>query len=188
MKKKVKKEIMPFVTFCNFGRLIDKTTFKFMNLKSEFTEIIEEYKAVIYKVCYVYAQDKEEINDYYQEILINLWNSYPKFRGESKISTWIYKVSLNTCITFIRKKKRKPSTTPLSIDVTLFEDSEANKQEIEELYKLINRLEKMEKTLILLWLEEKNYDEIADITGLTRSNVAVKLMRIKNKLKELSNE
>jgi RNA polymerase sigma-70 factor, ECF subfamily len=180
MKKKVKKENIPFVTFSNFERLIDKTTFKFMNLKSEFTEIIEEYKAVIYKVCYVYAQDKEEINDYYQEILINLWNSYPKFRGESKISTWIYKVSLNTCITFIRKKKRKPSTTPLSIDVTLFEDS--------ELYKLINRLEKMEKTLILLWLEEKNYDEIAEITGLTRSNVAVKLMRIKNKLKELSNE
>ena len=113
-----------------------------MNLKDEFTELIEEYKAVIYKVCYVYAQDREEINDYYQEILINLWKSYPKFRGESKISTWIYKVSLNTCITFIRKKKRKPSTTPLSIDVTLFDDSESNKQETEELYKLINKLEK----------------------------------------------
>lgn len=158
-----------------------------MNLKSEFTEIIEQYKAVIYKVCYVYAKDHEELNDYFQEVLINLWNSYPKFRGECKISTWVYRISLNTCITFIRKKKNKPLIIPLSIDMEVFEN-EGSKQQIEELYTLINKLGTLEKTLILLWLENKNYDEIAEITGLSRSNIAVKLMRIKNKLKEMSNE
>lgn len=158
-----------------------------MSIKNEFTGIIEQYKAVIYKVCYVYAKDNEELNDYYQEVLINLWNSFPNFRGDSKISTWIYRISLNTCITFIRKKKNKPLIIPLSIDMEVFE-SEWNKQQLDELYSLINKLGTLEKTLILLWLENKNYDEIAEITGLSRSNIAVKLMRIKNKLKEMSNE
>lgn len=161
---------------------------KNMDIKKEFTLIIEEYKVVIYKVCYIYAKDSEELNDYFQEILINLWNSYPHFRGESKISTWIYRISLNTCVTFIRKKKNKPILVPLSIDVRIFEDDLEQKFQIEELYRMINKLNKLEKTLILLWLEEKNYEEIAEITGLSRSNIAVKLMRIKNKLKEMSNE
>ena len=112
-----------------------------MNHKKEFAELVNRYKDVIFKVCYVYAS-REELEDYYQEVLIQLWRSLPNFRNESKMSTWIYRVSLN----------------------------------------------KFEKAIILLWLEERDYEEIASIVGISKNNVAVKLNRIKEKLRKMSNQ
>ena len=116
--------------------------------EKEFIALVEEYKQVIYKVCYVYATDADHLNDLYQEVVINLWKAYPRFRGDCKSSTWVYRIGLNTCISFFRQ---------------------------------------LERALILLWLEERSYQEIAEIIGISKNNVAVKLNRIREKLKAMSN-
>lgn len=156
-----------------------------MNQKEEFVELVNQYKDVIFKVCYVYAP-KEELEDYYQEVLIQMWRSLPNFRNECKLSSWIYRVSMNTCISFVRKSK-KINKVPL-IDSDFIDRDIDKKHQIEELYRLINRLNKFEKAIILLWLEERDYEEIASIVGITKNNVAVKLNRIKEKLRKMSNQ
>ena len=156
-----------------------------MNCKKEFAELVNRYKDVIFKVCYVYAS-REEFDDYYQEVLIQLWRSLPKFRNESKMSTWIYRVSLNTCISYVRKNKKVNKVSLIDLD---FIDNDIEKKYyIDELYLLINRLNKFEKAIILLWLEERDYEEIASIVGISKNNVAVKLNRIKEKLRRMSNQ
>ena len=156
-----------------------------MNHKKEFAELVNRYKDVIFKVCYVYAS-REEFEDYYQEVLIQLWRSLPKFRNESKMSTWIYRVSLNTCISYVRKNKKVNKVSLIDLD---FIDNDIEKKYyIDELYLLINRLNKFEKAIILLWLEDRDYEEIASIVGISKNNVAVKLNRIKEKLRKMSNQ
>ncbi|MBQ8759926.1 MAG: sigma-70 family RNA polymerase sigma factor [Bacteroidales bacterium] len=156
-----------------------------MNHKKEFAELVNRYKDVIFKVCYVYAS-REELEDYYQEVLIQLWRSLPNFRNESKMSTWIYRVSLNTCISYVRKNKKVNKVSLIDLD---FIDNDIEKKYyIDELYLLINRLNKFEKAIILLWLEERDYEEIASIVGISKNNVAVKLNRIKEKLRKMSNQ
>lgn len=157
-----------------------------MRDKEKFEEIVISYRSIISKVCFLYAGE-EEFEDYYQEVLIQLWHSLPKFRGESKFSTWIYRISLNTCISFIRKDK-KMKRVPFSQEMKFWSNDVESKIQIRELYQLINQLNKLEKAMILLWLDEKSYEEIAAITGLSRNNVAVKLSRIKEKLKKMSNQ
>lgn len=159
-----------------------------MSLENQFKEIVESHKGVIYKACYVYADKQEYIDDLYQEVLINIWRGLPKFRNDSNISTWIYRISINTCFTFLRKKKNKPPQVSLSFDLSVFDESDEKRRQIDELNAIINRLGKLERTIIWLWLEDKNYDEIAEITGLSKANVGVKLMRIKNKIKIMFNE
>ncbi len=156
-------------------------------LESEFITLVENYKRVIYKVCFIYATDRENLNDLYQETVVNLWKGYRNFRNESKPSGWIYKIALNTCISFYRKSNSRPEVIPLSVEHDFVYENESSKDRSDALYVMIDRLGKLEKALILLWLEEKSYQEIADITGLTKANVAVKLNRIKEKLKTMSN-
>ncbi len=151
-----------------------------------FIALAETYKQVIYKVCYMYATDADNLNDLYQETVINLWKAFPRFRGESKESTWVYRISLNTCISFMRKAKSRPEVVPITVDLEAIAEEDTTAQ-LRELYRMINRLGQLERALILLWLEEKSYQEMADITGITRANVAVKLNRIKEKLKTMSN-
>ena len=157
-----------------------------MNIEKEFIDILLEHKQIIYKVCFMYAKDKDDINDLYQETVLNLWHGYPNFRKESRVSTWIYQVSLNTCITDLRKKKNV-NFVPLQMEMDIYEDCE-NNELLHEMYQLIKQLNKLERIYILLWLEEKTYDEIAEITGVSRNNVAIRLHRIKEKLKTLSNK
>lgn len=157
-----------------------------MRNKEKFEKIIIQHRSIISKVCFLYAGE-EEFEDYYQEVLFQLWRSLPKFRGESEISTWIYRISLNTCISFIRKD-RKMKKVPLQQELNFSNNDVESKMQIRELYYLINQLNKLEKAMILLWLDEKSYEEIAAITGLSRNNVAVKLSRIKEKLKKMSNQ
>lgn len=156
-----------------------------MKTESEFIELINPYQPIIYKVCLMYTNNKDELCDLFQESLLNLWLAYPKYKSECKISTWIYRISLNTCISDLRRKS-KIQLVPLSTELNVYDDCEKN-QNIKEMYGLIKKLNKLDRALILLWLDEKSYEEIASILQLSKSNVSVRLCRIKDKLKQLSN-
>lgn len=157
-------------------------------LEKEFENVVRQYKANLYMICYMYAKDKDEANDFFQETLIRLWQGFSQFRGESNINTWLSRICINTCISSLRKKKKHAETIPLSIDIELLqEDNESGKQ-LAQMYRLINRLGVLDKALILLWLDNMSYTEIADIMGISVSNVSVKLMRIKEKLKEMAKD
>jgi len=153
-------------------------------MEKEFLEMIHKNNKILYKVVSFYANAESPFDDLYQEVVINLWKGFPSFRGKSKVSTWIYRIALNSCISYYRKEKKKPEHVELTWDIP----EQDNSDDIAELYNLISRLGELERALVLLYLEEKSYQEISDITGLTVTNVATKLGRIKNKLKEMSNE
>ena len=163
-----------------------------VNTEQEFLSVIKEYERVIYKVCYLYTSRNATLNDLYQDVVLNLWRAYPKFRGECKISTWIYRIALNTCISFIRKEKNVPETVTLTPYESewMTEEQDSFQLMLKELYYLIGQLGQLDKSIILLYLEEKSYEEISEITGLTVTNVATKLNRIKEKLRKMkkSNE
>lgn len=158
------------------------------NLEQEFVSVIREYERVIYKVCYLYATPYAPLNDLYQEVVLNLWKAFPKFRKECKISTWIYRIALNICISFMRKEKNIPEIVTITRETDHTEEPDETEIMLRQLYRLINRLGQLEKSIILLYLEEKSYEEIAEITGLTLTNVATKLSRIKDKLRKMNKE
>ena len=158
------------------------------DIELQFTKMVKEYRKTIYTVCYFYSKDSEEVNDLYQEILINLWKGFEKFRGESSLKTWIWRVSLNTCNNQERKKKSSVQTIPLSIDIDLYNDDDAQSKQIQMLYNRINRLDVFDRAIILLWLENMNYQDIADVVGISLSNVTTRLFRIKEQLKSMSNK
>ena len=156
-------------------------------LEKEFENVVRQYKANMYMICYMYAKDKDEANDFFQETLIRLWQGFKQFRGESNINTWVSRICINTCISSLRKKKKHARTIPLSIDVELLEETNENGKQLAQMYRLIGKLGVLDKALVLLWLDNMSYAEIAEIMGMTVSNVSVKLMRIKGKLKEMAN-
>lgn len=159
-----------------------------IDLERAFVEMIHRYERVIYKVCSFYVSEEYPLADLYQETVYNLWKGYTKFRGDSSESTWIYRIALNTCISGLRKEKNKPERTSVSAFENLFAETDNMEEEIREMYRLIRQLKTLERAIVLLYLEEKSYQEIADITGLTLSNVATKLKRIKLKLKKMSEQ
>ena len=136
----------------------------------------------------MFSNNPEEVADLFQEILINLWKGFAKFRGDSNIRTWIYRVSLNTCISSERKKSRKIETLPLTMDINLFSDSDDDSKQIQLLRNRINKLGPFDRAIVLLWLENLSYDEIGAIVGISAKNVSVRLVRIKDQLKNMSNE
>ena len=158
------------------------------SLEIDFARIVKEHRSTIYTVCYMFSKDEEEVADLFQDILVNLWKGFPKFRGDSSQRTWVYRVSLNTCISAERKKKRKGETIPLTMDINLFDDSVEDIRQIKMLQNRISRLGPFDRAIILLWLENLSYDEIGDIVGITAKNVSVRLFRIKEQLKKMSNE
>ena len=157
-------------------------------LELDFARIVREHKGTIYTVCYMFSKDEDEVADLFQDILINLWKGFPKFRGESSVRTWIYRVSLNTCISSERKKKRKGETVPLDMDIHLFDDSMEDLKQIRLLQSRISRLGPFDRAIVLLWLENLSYDEIGAIVGITAKNVSVRLFRIKEQLRNMSDE
>lgn len=161
-----------------------------VTIEQKFLAFIRQYERVIYKVCYLYATKNASLGDLYQEVVLNLWKAYPNFRQECKVSTWIYRIALNTCISFIRKEKNVPEIVTLTQETDWLAEEDDNewKEMIRQLYRMIGRLGQLDKSIILLYLEEKNYEEIAEITGLTVTNVATKLSRIKDKLKKMNKE
>lgn len=150
----------------------------------DFASLIKQHSRIINKVSYFYANDKLPFDDLRQEIYVNIWLGLKQFRGDSKMSTWIYRVAVNSALMALRSSKPKIET--VSVDFGLLDiSSEADdvqRENLQVLQSLINRLEDIEKAIMLLWLDEHSYDEIADIIGLKRNTVAVKIHRIKDKL------
>jgi len=155
-----------------------------MHGKQAFIEIIQQHESIIYKVTKLYANSKEDGQDLYQEIVYQLWKSFASFRNDAKITTWMYRVALNTCITFLHKEKRRRVHT--EIDEALLNTPSTNdalkEERIEMLYAALKKLDTIERGIILLYLEGKTYDEIATITGFTATNVGTRLARIKQKI------
>ena len=156
-------------------------------LEQSFLELMEHHKQLIYKVCFMYASDDETIGDLYQETMLNLWKGFPRFRRESKPSTWIYRIAMNTCISWFRASSARPHTISLTLSMADLFVGDQERENLKELYALINRLGKLERALILLWLDELSYEEISEILGISPSNVGVRINRIKAKLKAMSN-
>ena len=122
------------------------------SLELDFARIVREHKATIYTVCYMFSKDEDEVADLFQDILINLWKGFSGFRGDSSIRTWIYRVSLNTCISADRKKKRKGETVPLDMSINLFDDSSEDIKQVRTLQGRISRLGPFDRAIVLLWL------------------------------------
>lgn len=162
---------------------------------SEFKEVVDQYYPILYKIGRLYSNNADEFDDLYQEMLIQLYRSMEKFRGEAKLSTWIYRVALNTALTCHRAKSTKKREVlderyDRVVNHPDKEDHEAviREKQIEMLYDSIKLLRRDERSLIILHLEGKQYDEIADIIGISKSNVGVKLMRIKKRLEKILKE
>jgi len=157
-------------------------------LTNEFLNIVEENKKLIYKVSRIYCDSTIDKNDLFQEIVANLWKAYPDFKGNSKISSWIYRIALNTAITWLRDYIKHKKHVEYSNFIPNVSDDYELEDVYEQLYSAIECLGKIDKAIILLQLEGYSYDEISKIIGLTKSNVAIKINRIKLKLKNhLSN-
>jgi RNA polymerase sigma factor (sigma-70 family) len=143
---------------------------------------------IVHRVCHTYfPRDAMEREEVFQDIMYQLWKSYPQFKGESKFSTWMHKVALNTAITHIRRSTRKPRSAELTEPIAHAPDMNERmhrEEEVRQLHAAIDTLMGIDKAIILLHLEDQDYDEIAAITGLTRTNVSVRLVRIKRALKE----
>lgn len=159
-------------------------------LEHKFVSDLEEHQNIIHKVCRIYTNNQDAHNDLFQEVSIQLWKAYPKFRGEAKFSTWMYRVALNTAITLYRKSKRRIKTQDFDtvlykIEATSYDDTE--EQHLKIIYKAIHHLSDIEKALVFLYLEDKNYREIAQTMGISEVNARVKMSRIKNKLKKIIN-
>ncbi len=156
--------------------------------EADFSDLVKRYKNTIFTVCYLFSKDQDEVNDLFQETLINLWRGFGTFKRQCDVKTWIWRVSLNTCLTAERKKKRRIETVPLSMDINLFTDTDTDTKQIQQLYQRINKLGVVDRAIILLWLENMSYEEIGQIIGISTKNVSVKLVRIKEQLKKMSND
>lgn len=158
------------------------------SLEIDFARIVREHKGTIYTVCYMFSKDEDEVADLFQDILMNLWKGFERFRGESSIRTWLYRVSLNTCISANRKKRRNGESVPLDMNIDLFDDSAEEMKQIRMLQDRISRLRPFDRAIVLLWLENLSYDEIGAIVGISSKNVSVRLFRIKEQLRKMSEE
>lgn len=154
--------------------------------EEEFSKVIEENKGLIYKVANLYCRHEEDRKDLIQEISIQIWKSFNKYNKQYKLSTWIYRISLNVAISFYRKNKiRKEQISSLSEEAIRITDQENNDgAEIARLYAFIHELKELDRALMLLYLDNSSYKEISEILGISESNVATKINRIKTKLKQ----
>lgn len=159
-------------------------------LEHSFVEQLKKHQNIVHKVCRLYTNNADAHNDLFQEITIQLWRAYPKFRGDSKFSTWMYRVGLNTAITLYRKSKRRIHTqgfdaVEFKIKAEEYDDTE--ELQLKLLYKAVHQLNDIEKALVFLYLEEKDYREISQTLGISEVNARVKMNRIKKKLKIILN-
>ena len=155
-------------------------------LEKQFAQTVAEHKSTIYTVCYMFSKDVDEVNDLFQEVLVNLWKGFEGFQHRSDIKSWLYRVSLNTCISLERKKRRSP-VERLNMDINLFEDRDEDTKQVDRLHKRISKLQPFDRAIVLLWLENLSYEEIGLIVGISAKNVSVRLYRIKEQLKNMSN-
>ncbi len=160
------------------------------DLEHKFVTELEAHQNIVHKVCSLYTDNRDAHNDLFQEITIQLWKAYPKFRGESKFSTWMYRVALNTAITLYRKSKRRVQTQ--NYDTVIYkikadDYDETEEQQLKLMYNAIKQLSDIDKALVFLYLEDKDYTEISETLGITEVNARVKMNRIRTKLKTILN-
>ena len=147
--------------------------------EKEFAKIVRENKTTIYTVCYMFSDDREEVEDLFQEVLIALWQGLDSFRGESALRSWIYRISLNTCISADRKKRRRTDSVRLDMKIDLFADTNDDTRQVQMLRSRIGKLGVFDRAIILLWLENLSYEEIGAIVGISAKNVSVRLVLIR---------
>lgn len=159
-------------------------------LQHRFVKKLTKNQNIVHKICRLYTNDPDSHNDLFQEITIQLWRAYPKFRGESKFSTWMYRVALNTAITLYRKSKRSVPTQDfegVSFKIAAEEYDDTEEKQLKLMYKAIKELDDIDKALVFLYLEDKNYREISQTLGISEVNARVKMSRIRNKLRRILN-
>jgi RNA polymerase sigma-70 factor (ECF subfamily) len=156
--------------------------------KKDFIDLLDKNRGIIHKICLMYTSTVTDKEDLYQEICLQLWRSVRHYRGESKFTTWLYRVAINTAINSIRNKKRSINTVELDPERHYEIKDNHREQKTSILLKAISRLNRIDRAIVLLWLEEKKYEEISEIMGLKRSTVSVRLVRIRRKLEELIKE
>jgi RNA polymerase sigma-70 factor (ECF subfamily) len=157
--------------------------------EAEFLKQIESNKGILFKICRIYQDNAEDRDDLLQEMTMQLWLAYDSFRAESKFSSWMYRVALNTAIAYFKKQKRRPDDQNLPYDFDRAEESSKVSEEEEKLamfYKAVHQLDKIEKALIYLYMENQSYEEIATHLGITPVNARVRMSRLKDKLKEIT--
>ena len=159
-----------------------------MPTEAEFIESIALHQNIIHKVCNLYMNNEQDKKDLFQEVVLNAWKGFQNFKGDAKFSTWLYRVALNTAITFYRKEKNQLKTSVFNEAYTnSFIDSPAAEDEqINAMYRSISELSDVDKALVMLYLEDYPYHDIGEIMGISANNVAVKMSRIKTRLKENS--
>jgi RNA polymerase sigma factor (sigma-70 family) len=158
------------------------------NKAAPFIQLIEEHTAMLYKISRIYQDNNTDRDDLMQEMILQLWLAFDSFKGNSKFSTWMYRVALNTAILFFKKQKRRPDSEPLPDKLDHLEAEATSTEKDEQLalfYKAIQQLNRVEKALIFLYMEDQPYEDIALNLGISEVNVRVRLNRIKNKLKEI---
>jgi len=159
-------------------------------LEHSFVTQLETNQNIVHKICRLYTNDSDAHNDLFQEITIQLWKAFPKFRGDSKFSTWMYRVGLNTAITLYRKSKRSITTQDfegVSFKMKAEDYDDTEEQQLKLLYKAVHKLNDIEKALVFLYLEDKDYREISETMGISEVNARVKMNRIKTKLRTILN-
>lgn len=159
------------------------------NLHQSFETLLKEHELLVYKICRLYGNTDDDRQDLFQDIVIQLWKAYPKFRGEAKFSTWLYRIGINVAITQFRKHKNKIYATDIeSLNISIADDtySTLKDEQSQELYAAIEKLNDIEKAIIMLYLEDKSYDEMEEIMGISNGNLRVKMNRIKEKLRQIT--
>jgi len=157
-------------------------------LKDQFLNLVAANQGIIFKVCNMYCNHKEDKEDLFQDIVLQLWRAYPAFKGGSKLSTWMYRVAINTAVTRIRKESRQQRFDSLDNEAfNIPAEENALDENIAVMYQSIKKLTEVERAITMLYMDECSYKEIAEILGLTESNVGFKLNKIKSKLRTLVN-
>jgi len=157
--------------------------------EKEFEKKVSEHEPLLHKVCRMYAATHADRQDLFQEIVIQLWKGYPKFRGDAKFSTWMYRIALNTAITGLRRKKDFiTSVEPANLPEGRPDDRgrESQEEQLGQLYTAIAKLNDVEKAIVMLYMEERTYEEMEDILGMSGGALRVKMVRIKDKLRQLT--
>lgn len=156
------------------------------SLQAEFLEKIENHKGMIFKISKMYVDGREDREDLFQEIVFQLWKSYQNFEGKSQFSTWLYRVSINTALTFLNKEKKKRDNATLYENIDIAEENSDEKEiQLQLFYKAVHELNSIEKALIFLFLEGQNHKEISENLGISEVNARVKLNRTKEKLQQI---
>ena len=159
------------------------------NLEQEFTRMVKEQKSTIYTVCMMFSDNADEVDDMVQETLINMWNGFERFENRSNPRTWIWRIAMNTCISFDRKRRRQSDTasslSTIGISSVAVTDESQNDKQIRMLHDRIHRLGVFDRAIVLLWLEDLSYEEIGRIVGISAKNVGVRLVRIREALKNM---